>query len=320
MATSYPRTAGIDISKNHLDLALWPSPHQESRHDYDMKNTKQIAHKLKKLGTELVVVEATGGYESRIVDALHQEQVTVHVARPDRVRHFAKGHGVEAKTDAIDARVLSQFAAQAQNLTPRTPPSELRRRLNALRKRREQLQKERIAEHGRLEKLRFSDQAWDQEIAEEVEQSIARKDELLDRYLMQISELIEEDEQLAGRLKVLEAQRGIGRKTAVTLIAGLPELGRVNRGQIAALVGLAPYARDSGGKSGRRSIRGGRSDVRSALYMASLTNTRAGSPLHAVYTGLLNRGKPKLVAQVAVMRRFLIQLNTAMKGHEMTLA
>ncbi len=317
MATSYSRTAGIDISKNHLDVALWPAPHQETQYEYDMKNPRRIAQQLKKSGVQFVVVEATGGYESRIVDALHQEQVPVHVARPDRVRHFAKGHGIEAKTDAIDARVLAQFAAQAHHLTPAPEPSELRRRINALRKRREQLQKERVAEMCRLEKLRFSDQAWDREIAEEVEQSVARKDELLERYLEQIGTLIEEDEQLSARLKVLEDQRGIGRKTAVILIAGLPELGCVNRRRITALVGLAPYAKDSGGKSGRRHIRGGRSDIRSALYMASLTNTRAGSPLHSVYAALLKRGKPKLVAQVAVMRRFLIQLNTAMKEHEM---
>ncbi len=317
MATSYTRTAGIDIAKKHLDVALWPAPHKETRHDYDMKNPRKIARHLKKAGVQLVVVEATGGYESRIVEALHHEQVPIHVARPDRVRHFAKGHGIEAKTDAIDARVLAQFAAQAHNLIPRKRPSELRRQINALRKRRQQLQKERIAEMNRLEKLRFSDAAWDREIAEEVEQSIARKDELLERYLDQIGRLIEEDEQLSARMKVLESQRGIARRTAVTLIAGLPELGRVNRGRIAALVGLAPYARDSGGKSGRRHIRGGRSDVRSALYMASLTNTRPGSSLHSIYAALKKKGKPALVAQVAVMRRFLIQLNTTMKEFEM---
>ena len=318
MATSYSRTAGIDVSKEYLDVALWPSPHQETRHDYDLKNPDRIARQLKKSKVEMVVVEATGGYESRIVEAMHREGVPVHVARPDRVRHFAKGQGIEAKTDAIDARVLGQFAAQAQNLTPRTPPSERRQQINALRKRRIQLQKERIAELGRLEKLRFSDQAWDREIAEEVREGIARQDELLKRYLDQISTLIEEDEVMSARLKVLEGQRGIGRTTAVTLIAGLPELGQVNRGRIAALVGLAPYAKDSGGRSGRRKIRGGRSDVRTALYMASLTNTREGSDLYSVYTALLKRGKPKLVAQVAVMRRFLIRLNTAMKEAEMT--
>jgi len=316
MAPSYTRTAGIDVAKSHLDVACWPQPHQEQRYANTLKDIRRLVKQLLKDQVQFVALEATGGYEQRVVQALHQAGIPVHVARPKRVRDFARGHGVAAKTDAIDAKVLALFAMQARNLPPTEPVDERAQHIRALRKRREQLTKTLVAEKNRLEKLRLSNTPWDKLIAEEVSQSITQIQEQLDRYLEQIQGLIDACPDLKARQQVLMSQRGIGRRTAVVLVAGLPELGKVNRQRIAALVGLACYARDSGSHTGKRRIRGGRSDVRSALYMANLTHTRKGSPLYEAYQKLLKRGKPKLVAQVAVMRKFLIQLNTAMREYE----
>lgn len=319
MATSYTRTAGIDIAKTHLDVACWPQPHKEQRYT---NNTQGIQHLIKHLINEqvqFVAVEATGGYEQALVKALHGEGIPVHIARPKRVRDFANGHGYYAKTDAIDARVLALFAMQAKNLQPTEPMSERSQQLESLRKRREQLTKTLIAEKNRLEKLQVSDTHWDRLIAEEVRENIQQIEAKLDSYLDHMQKLINACPDLKARQQILESQRGIGRKTAAVLIAGLPELGKVNRQRIAALVGVACYAKDSSSKTGKRYIKGGRSDVRAALYMANLTHTRKGSPLYQGYRKLIERGKPKLVAQVAVMRKFLIQLNTAMREYEQSL-
>ncbi|MEE9403605.1 MAG: IS110 family transposase [Algisphaera sp.] len=319
MATSYSRTAGIDISKMHLDIAFWPKPHLEKRHDNTPESAKRLAQDLKQQQVELVVIEATGGYECRILTALREAGLEVHLAQPRRVRYFANAHGFTAKTDRIDAQVLALYGAQAQNIHPCKPETEQQYEIEALRKRCQQLMKDRIAEQCRLGKLEFSNHDWEKPMMAEVRRSIKQKNHLMETYGKKIEALLLADDQLKAKLELLESQRGVGRKTAVALIVGLPELGKVNRKRIASLVGVACFARDSGSKTGRRSIRGGRKDVRSALYMANLSNTRKGSALYDVYQSLRKRGKPTQVAQIAVMRRFLIQLNTLMRQHYLAL-
>lgn len=310
MVALYHRTAGIDVAKHHLDLAFHPRPHLEQRYEYTPENCRLIAGLCLKQRVDLVVLEASGGYEKPLVQTLHEAGITVHVAQPKRVRHFARGNGFLAKTDRLDARMLAVYAADSRGLIPTPPVNDTRRRLDALCRRRNQLVKDRTAEKNRLEKARCFGEP---EIADEIQEHVDHLDQKLKDYARRIQELIEGDEQLRERQAHLLQQKGVGPVTATALLTMLPELGRVNRQRIAALVGVACYADDSGGRRGPRRIQGGKKLVRNALYMATLTVIRRGGCLHGHYESLVRRGKPKLVAQVACMRKLLLKLNAQMR-------
>lgn len=311
MVTSYTRTAGIDISKKQLDVALHPKPHRAKTYSYTAGNCRTIAQRLLKAEVELVVLEATGGYERMIFHALHRAGLAVHLAQPSRVRSFAAGEGITAKTDRLDAKVLAMFGYKVGKLHLSEPASELLERLTDLQKRQNQLKKMCVAERNRLEKIA----AYDKRIAAEIRRSIKRLEKQIAEYDRIMLALVKEDEELARRLQLLDDQYGVAQHTAMTLLIGLPELGKVNRGQIAALVGLACYARDSGDKTSPRHIKGGRQYVRDAIYMANLSNCRSGAALHGYYERLLAAGKKPKVAQIAVARKFLVWLNTVMKDY-----
>lgn len=315
MATSYTRTAGIDISKENLDVARWPEQGKVKRHANNLKKARTLIKRLQNDAVDLVVVEATGGYECHVLTACHELGVSIHLAQPIRVRKFAEGHGTKAKTDAVDAGVLALYGAQARNIHPVEAPSQGQEAMDAIRKRLAQLIKTRTCESNRLEKLKFRGGEADAVIAEEMKQSIADLDAKILRYEEQLEAVVMADPELKAKVATLESQHGVGRRSSVALIVGLPELGKVNRRRIASLLGVACFAKDSGSRSGKRTTRGGRAWVRSTLFMANLSHTRQGSPLKPRYDALVARGKPKLVAQVAVLRQFVIRLNTLMKEH-----
>jgi len=307
METPPPLTlfVGIDVAKDTLDVAL---RHQgEQRH---VPNTSEAIAELvtwlHELGATLIVVEATGGYEAPLVAELGVAQLPVAVVNPRQVRNFAKASGQLAKTDRLDAGVLAHFA-DALRPTPRPLPDPVAQELIALLARRREVIGMRVAEENRLAITRIL------AIRERIQAHLdwlRQEEKEVDH---QIRQHVEASPLWRAREDLLRSVPGVGHTTALTLIADLPELGQLSRGQIAALVGVAPLNRDSGAQRGRRSIWGGRATVRAALYMAALRATRCNPAVQAFYRRLLAAGKPKKVVLVACMHKLLTVLNAIMK-------
>lgn len=295
---------GIDVGKKSLDLA------DTQRHLGQFDNTPrqhaQLVRRLKRQGPTLVALEATGGYERPMVEALIQAGVPVAVVQPTCVRHFAKSLKLRAKTDKIDAGLIARFA-QATRPQPASTPDPDATRLRALRDRRQQIVEDRVREQSRLEACP------DSKVQADIRRSIARLRKLELGLDQQITRCIEQSKTLRSRARVLTQAKGVGMQVTATLLAHLPELGQVNRQQIAALAGLAPYACESGQWKGRRTIYGGRAEVRRMLYLAALTASRLDPVLKAYYQRLLAAGKLKKVALIAVARKLLVHLNTLIK-------
>jgi transposase len=296
---------GIDISKARLDVAFSGDRPAFSVAN-DPEGHAQIVQALKNIGVVRIVVEATGGYERGLVAELAAAGLPVVVVNPRQVRDFAKATGRLAKTDAIDARVLALFGVAIQ--PPVRPLDDQQTQVVAeLLTRRRQLVQMRVSESNRLA------QARDRRVRKSIEGVL----KLLDRQIASIDDEIDQHIQNSPIWKekedLLLAVEGIGPTTARTLLANLPELGRASRQQIAALVGLAPFNRDSGTLRGQRSIAGGRAVVRSVLYMATLTATTRNPIIRKHYQQLLARGKRKKVALVACMRKLLTILNAILR-------
>jgi len=301
------RFAGIDVSKAHLDVAVrpaeveWRSPNTDA-------GAKQVAARLKDLRPDLVVLEATGGMESAVASALAILGVPVVVVNPRQVRDFAKSTGRLAKTDVLDARVLAHFA-EAVKPEPRPLPDEQARQLSALLSRRRQISEMLTAERNRLQSA---------------DSTVRRRLNVHIRWLQR--ELSNIDDDLAGAIKasplwrvkddILKSVPGIGPVVSFTLLSELPELGQLNRKQIAALAGVAPLNRDSGTLAGKRTVWGGRARVRSALYMAALVASRYNPVIRSFYQRLCAAGKPKKVALTACMRKLLLILNSMIRHEE----
>ena len=305
-----PVYAGIDIAKASLQL------HLQSKF-YDLPNTPAgHAQLLKRLETVLgvhVICEATGGYERAVVAALHAAPVPVSVINPARVRQFARASGQLAKTDPIDAAVLSAFGL-AFKPAPTQPRTAVEIKLTALVTRRAQLLELRVAESQRADTC--ADAALNKLFTKwlpQVNKQIAKVDTL-------IEELLEAQEALAGQVQRLDDILGVGRITAVAVLGTMPELGQLNRGQAAALAGLAPYNRDSGKWAGQRRIGGGRAEARTALYMAALSASRSNPLLKDFYDRLIAAGKPAKVALTAVMRKLIVLMNHLLKNPNFSLA
>lgn len=299
---------GIDVSKGRLDVAF--SDERSSLGvDNDPTGHAQIVGALKEAGPSCIVIEATGGYERLIVAELSAAILPVAVINPRQARDFAKATGRLAKTDAIDAKVLALFAMAIQ--PPVRPLDDQQTQVfSELLTRRRQLVQMRVAESNRLA------QARDRRVRKSIDgvlklldRQIASIDHEIDQHI-QTSPIWKEKEQL------LLAVEGIGPTTARTLLADLPELGKASRQEIAALVGLAPFNRDSGTMRGQRTIVGGRAPVRSVLYMATLTATAHNPVIRNHYQQLLARGKRKKVALVACMRKLLIILNAILRDRK----
>ena len=255
-----------------------------------------------RLAPERIVAEATGGLERPLVDALHVVKLPVAVAGPDRVRHFAKALGVRAKTDRVDAAVLAHYAERVRP-DVRSAPTPDARALAALGARRRQLTAMVAAEKNRLISAAVALRAELRLHVRWLERRIARLD-------TQIAAAIAADADRAAEAARLQTVPGVGPVVAHTLAAELPELGQLGQRQIAALVGLAPFPRDSGVLRGSRTIWGGRAVVRTVLYLAAMSGVRCNPTLRAFYTRLVDAGKPKNAALTAVAHKLLTILNT----------
>jgi transposase len=301
--------AGLDISKLNLQLHL-------TGQFYDLPNTAAGHRRLLKLLQSVAVVhvvcEATGGYEREVVDALHQSAIPVTVTNPARIRHFARAQGQRAKTDRIDAAVLTSYG-QALRPQPTLARTQAEQHLSELVRRRAQLLDLLVAQRQQAERLTLP--------------SLRRQAKSLVRHLeadladiqTQLQELRQQNAPLNECVEKLQAITGVGAVTALGVLAELPELGTLNRAQAAALAGLAPHPRESGSWQGRRTIGGGRPAVRRALYMAALVAAHRNARLKIFYQRLRNAGKPAKVALTAVMRKLIVLMNQILKNPDLVL-
>ncbi len=304
MTSSPPSFVGIDVSQRSLDIAVRPSG-QTWQVANDAAGVSDLVEQLQQLQPTLVVVEATAGLELAVVGELAVAQLPVVVANPRQVRAFARAAGKLAKTDVLDARVLAQFG-EAMRPEPRPLPDAATRELESLVTRRRQLLDMRTAEVNRR---RLAPPRVRPQIEEHVS-SLDRYVEELDRDL---GELLRKSPLWRAKARLLRSVKGVGPVLTTTLLAQLPELGTLNRKEIAALVGVAPLNRDSGAWHGKRRCWGGRAAVRAVLYMATLSAVRCNSVLRAFYQRLLGAGKLKKVALTACMHKLLVVLNSILK-------
>lgn len=299
---------GIDVSKDWIDVAVLVEENrvEQFRCDRAPEPLAQLAQKLLPYCPQGIVLEATGGLEGVVIAALAGAGLAVMRMNPKRVRDFAGAHGLLAKTDALDAYILALFGARMRPPLRAWPEAE-RQQLAAWVARQQQLIVERASERTRLK------QASEPALLKSIERMIAFLGKEIARLEKQLAAWVAESKTWTEQEALLRTAPGVGPKTALRLLAQLPELGHVNRRQIAALVGVAPFAADSGKWRGRRSIRGGRAGVRAALYLASWTAIRAAGPLKNFYVRLVAAGKPKQLALIAVARKLLLALNEMMR-------
>lgn len=303
--TTVVTCVGIDVSKKWLDVAVLPSG-ETWRTENTAAAIRVLLEQLKDRQAVRMVVESTGGFEVRLVTELYKNGLPVCRVNPARVREFARSIGQLAKTDKLDAKVLARFAEAVQPPLTRLP-NEAEQALSALLARRKQLLEMLSAEQNRLETAPAGIRRSLHEHIQWLKDQSKKLDREIDQFIQTHPDFKQKDE-------ILQSTPGVGKVTASTLVANLPELGECDGKQIAALVGTAPFNRDSGFKKGKRSIQGGRAEVRQVLYMATLSATRYNSVIRAFYQRLLATGKKKKVALVACMRKLLTILN-AMIAH-----
>jgi len=300
-------TVGIDVSKERLDIALWPAGESwnctQSSDDLEV-----LAGRIAEIGPALVVLEATGGLEMPIAAELGVMGVPLAIVNPRQVRDFAKAIGKLAKTDAIDAVVLARFA-QAVRPQARPLPDTETLELKAFLARRRQIIVMITAEKNRLHQVRVA------KVRSSIQRTIAWLQKQLKAIDTDLDRIIRSSASWRAKEDILRSVPGVGKILAFTLITELPELGVLNRKQIAALVGVAPLNRDSGTFRGTRRIWGGRATVRTVLYMAALSAAHHNPPIRACYRRLVSKGKPKKVALTACMRKLLVTLNVMIRDH-----
>lgn len=294
---------GIDVSKARLDTSLSGS---ESSFVNDLEGAESLAQALVAHSPKLVVLEATGGLERALVAALLARSLPVAVVNPRQVRDFAKASGRWAKTDRIDAQVLARFG-QAIEPSQRPLPDEAAQSFADQLARRRQL-----VEMLAMEKMRLK-QTPDKEVRRDLKEHIKWLENRLRASDNGLRQAVEKSPAWQAKRDLLAEVKGVGEVTVLTLIALLPELGRIDRKQIASLVGVAPFNRDSGTLRGKRTVWGGRAAVRQALYMATLTAVRWNPTLRAFYERLTGKGKAAKVALVACMRKLLTMLNAMLR-------
>lgn len=300
-------TVGIDVSKDRLDVAVRPGA-QAFAVERNAAGLDRLAQRLRQLSPQIVALEATGGFETIAVAALAAAELPVVVVNPAQVRAFAKALGQRAKTDPIDAAVIAHFA-EATRPQVRQLPDEATRLLADLVARWRQIIEMIGAERQREKRM----------TSRRLQNSIARLVKALEKELASVDDDI--DDAVRGspawRVKenLLASVPGVGPVIARTLIAELPELGRLGRKQIAALAGLAPFTRQSGQWRGRSFIGGGRTAVRTALFMGAMVAKKHNPVLKAFFDRLAATGKPKMVALIAVARKLLIILNAILRDN-----
>jgi transposase len=298
---------GIDVSSDRLDVHVLPS--QEAfAVGRDSEGLAALIGRLELLKPHLVVLEATGGFEQTVAAALAAAAVPLAVVNPRQIRDFARATGQLAKTDALDAKAIAGFAAKVQP-EPRPVPDEQARALGELVARRRQIIEMMTAERNRRRQL------TGRRLIKGVDRMLAALQKELSELEGDIGGSIRGTPVWRERDELLRSVPGVGNIVARTLIADLPELGRLDRKQIAALVGVAPLNRDSGKMRGRRTTWGGRAKVRCVLYMAALVASRRNPVLAAFYRRLIAAGKAKKLALTAVMRKLLTILNAMVRDN-----
>ncbi len=302
-------TVGIDVAKAHLDVCVLGVASGVQRFANDADGHSALTAALLPLGAGLVVMEATGGYEAALACALQASGLPVAVLNPRQARDFARSMGRLAKTDAVDARMLAEMAAvlvHREDMARFVRPvaDECQQWLAALVTRRRQLLAMLGSERQRL-------QITPRKLHPSIEAIIAAIKAQLDDLEAQMMDHVREH--FSGLDGLLQSTSGIGPVASATLIAQLPELGRLNRREIAALVGVAPMSNDSGNRKGRRRVQGGRFEIRRVLYMATLTAARYNPVIRAFYERLKAAGKLPKVALVACMRKLLTMLNAMVR-------
>jgi transposase len=296
----------IDVSKATLQV-------QDDKRAFAVENTsnghRKLLDHLKGYPNPLVVYEASGGYERELAAFLRKSAIPQAMLNPARVRDFARSEGVRAKTDPIDTRMILAFA-KSKALEAITPPSEESLKLAALLDRRDHLVEQMAREKNRLQNSEALIHRSIQRMMKILQKEIAVIDKA-------ISQLVDSDERLKSRAQTMQSVKGVGKVTAWTLLAYLTEMDHLDRNKLVALAGLAPFNRDSGKMSGRRSIQGGRAKVRKCLYMAAHTAASCNPVIAAYVQGLRDRGKPYKCAIVAAMRKLLIHLQCLIKKSQL---
>ena len=298
---------GIDVAKGQLDVEVANEEGMQVvfQTTNDESGVTECVKKLLELKPVLIVMEATGGLEMLIACALQEVGLAIAVVNPRRVRAFAVALGLLAKTDKIDARILARFA---WTVKPDARPvgDEKMQAFGALLARRRQLIDMRVAEANRLAQSR-------KELRSGIQKHINYLSELIDQSDKELQQTVIDVPEWNFKNDLLQSAKGVGDVTALTLLAELPELGTLDRKQIAMLVGVAPINNDSGKHFGKRHIRGGRASVRNVLYMATLSAIRHNPTIRAFYNKKRNEGKLKKVALIAAMRKLLVTLNAMVR-------
>lgn len=296
---------GIDVSKEKWDVAV---SGQKDGHTFtsNRDGQKKLLQLLRPLTVKIICIEATGCYQRNLVKLLHEHGYSVAVVNPRLPRDFAKSLNRLAKTDAIDARILAMYA-ERYDLRPTPPTSKNLEKLEALSTRRRQLVNMRTQEKNR------DDSTFDEEMQASLKEHLAYLEAEIKRIESRIQKLIDGESELQVNAKLLESMPGVGKVTACRLAIELRELGKLNRRQITRLVGLAPINRDSGKMRGKRTIGGGRTHIRNALYMPTLVAKKRNPQIKECYDRLIAKGKKPMVALIACMRKLLIILNVMIR-------
>ena len=296
---------GIDVSKNYIDIYVNPEK-KYFRLENTLKDIKNASNILSSIDPESVVIEPTGGYEQKLSTSLIKKGLRVSVVNPRQIRDFAKSMGLLAKTDKIDARLLALYGETMKPRASRLPDNN-QKRLNAFLKRRLDINNMLIMEKNRLEHLE------EKEILRDVKRHIKTLENSLRKLEQKTRDFIKDNSEMKIKQRILSTIPGIGEVVSSGAICFLPELGKLNRRQISALAGLAPFNKDSGKRTGKKRIWGGRSQIRSLLYMSALTGIRCNSILKKFYDRLIENGKPFKVAIVACMRKLLTIMNVMIR-------
>lgn len=296
---------GIDVAKDSMEVMV-----HESSKRWNFMNDESGLHKLiakmKRLSPCLIVLEATGGYENTVATGLQCKGFSVAVINPRQIRDFARSIGTLAKTDILDARVIAHFAAKIQP-PPRILPTEEAKRLGAILMRRRQVVTLLTAEKNRLLQANPA-------VRERVKNHVTWLKQELSDISKELKQMVQDDPEWKEKDKIIQSVPGVGPILSITLLADFPELGTLNRKQIAALGGVAPFNRDSGKMRGKRTIWGGRGVVRTATYMAAFAAIRCNPLLTSFFNRLVAAGKPRKVALVACMRKLICILNAMLKN------
>lgn len=303
---TYKNYVGIDVSKKHLDVCVHATK-EHFRTTNDDSGFREIKKRLSPYSPCLLIAEATGGFEADLVRTLQKKHFSCAVVNPRQVRDFAKALGRLAKTDKIDASVLAHFG-EVVKPSPKAMVKAEEQTLSDTQQRRRQLVDMITMEKNRCDKA-----------SGHVRKQIKKTIDFLEKQLKEVdknlADQVSENEAWQTKMELLKSIKGVGQVIALTLVSDLPELGQVSRQEIAALVGVAPFNRDSGSRQGRKEIGGGRANVRTALYMGTLVAVRYNPPLKSFYEKLCKAGKKKKVALIACLRKLLVIMNTMIKNN-----